>query len=173
LFSDGSFAYKRKNDDEKIKLHNNKKQNLISINKKLEQYQVSQELGGVACKSIYEFINSDNGKSILHRLNTLKINPTSNNYNPRPTTNVENSSPISGSQWVITGTLSKPRETFKSEIEKLGGKVMNSISKKTDYLLAGEKAGSKLSKASNLNIKIIEEKEFINLIESSIEQSTL
>ena len=159
--------------DEKIKLHNNKKQNLISINKKLEQYQVSQELGGVACKSIYEFINSDNGKSILHRLNTLKINPTSNNYNPRPTTNVENSSLISGSQWVITGTLSKPRETFKSEIEKLGGKVMNSISKKTDYLLAGEKAGSKLSKASNLNIKIIEEKEFITLIESSIEQSTL
>jgi DNA ligase (NAD+) len=155
--------------DDKIKLHSNNKQELTSINKTLDKYQVSQELGGVACKSIFEFINSDNGKSILDRLKTLKINPRSNNYNPRPTTNILNSSPISGSQWVITGTLSKPRETFKNEIEKLGGKVINSISKKTDYLLAGEKAGSKLSKASDLNVKILDETEFINLIKSSIE----
>jgi DNA ligase (NAD+) len=65
---------------------------------------------------------------------------------------------------VITGTLSKPRDEFKSALEKMGAKITNTVSKKTDFLLAGSSAGSKLEKANKLNIKVINEKEFYSLI---------
>jgi len=58
---------------------------------------------------------------------------------------------------VITGTLSESRDHFKQLIEQKGGKVSGSISKKTDYLLAGEKAGSKLAKAETLGVQILNE----------------
>ena len=63
--------------------------------------------------------------------------------------------------------LSKPREEYKQTIEELGGKVMNSISKKTTYLLAGEKAGSKLNKAEKLDVTILNEDEYLNLIDNT------
>lgn len=73
---------------------------------------------------------------------------------------------ITGKTFVITGTLSKPREEFASLIESLGGKCAGSVSTKTDYLLAGENAGSKLSKATELGVKILNETEFFNFIEN-------
>ena len=155
--------------DEKINLYNSKKQEIQSINRTLETYKISHELGGVTCKSLFDFFNSDNGQLILNKLKALNINPKSNNYNPNPKTDTYNSSPIIDTQWVITGTLSKSRDVFKSYIENLGGKVMSSISKKTDYLLAGENAGSKLSKATNLNVTILDEKDFLSLIKKTTE----
>ena len=74
--------------------------------------------------------------------------------------------PLSGKTFVITGTLSKPRGYFKKMIEDAGGKVSSSISSKTDYLLAGDKAGSKLDKAKKLNVKIIVIDGLLKLIES-------
>ena len=65
--------------------------------------------------------------------------------------------------FVITGTLSQPRDFYIDIIEKLGGKVTGSVSKKTDYVLVGEDAGSKLDKARELNIKTLNEEEFMNL----------
>ena len=59
-------------------------------------------------------------------------------------------SKIKGTTWVITGTLSQPREEIAEEIVKRGGKVSGSVSKKTSFLLAGEEAGSKLEKAKKL-----------------------
>lgn len=153
--------------DEKIRLYNRKKQQILSINKALETYKISHELGGVACKSLLDFFNSDNGQLILNKLKILNINPKSNNYNPSPKTDTFNLSPIVNTHWVITGTLSESRDVFKSNIEKLGGKVMSSISKKTDYLLAGENAGSKLSKATALNVNILDEKAFLSLIKKT------
>ena len=155
--------------DEKINLYNSKKQEIQSINRTLETYKISHELGGVTCKSLFDFFNSDNGQLILNKLKALNINPKSKNYNPNPKTDTYNSSPIIDTQWVITGTLSKSRDVFKSYIENLGGKVMSSISKKTDYLLAGENAGSKLSKATNLNVTILDEKNFLSLIKKTTE----
>ena len=62
---------------------------------------------------------------------------------------------------MLTGTLpTYKREEAKEIIEKLGGKVSGSVSKKTDYVLAGEEAGSKLDKANTLGIKIIDEEKF-------------
>lgn len=71
---------------------------------------------------------------------------------------------ISGKTFVITGTLGKPRDHFKKQIENGGGKVTSTVTKKTDYLLAGEKAGSKLDKAKKLNVTVLTEAEFRNII---------
>ncbi|TKX32821.1 NAD-dependent DNA ligase LigA [Campylobacter aviculae] len=77
---------------------------------------------------------------------------------------IKSDSSILGKTFVITGTLSKPRDHFKTLIEKLGGKVSGSVSKKTDFVLFGEEAGSKLNKAKELGVKCINESDFQELI---------
>jgi DNA ligase (NAD+) len=72
--------------------------------------------------------------------------------------------PFVGRTFVITGTLSKPRDHFKALIESNGGKASDSVSKKTDYLLCGEDAGTKLEKAKTLGVKILDEAEFLKLL---------
>ncbi len=69
-----------------------------------------------------------------------------------------------GKTFVITGTLSKDRDFFKDIIEKYGGKTSGSVSKKTSYLLAGEKAGSKLDKANELGVQVLTEADFEDLL---------
>ena len=72
-----------------------------------------------------------------------------------------------GKTFVLTGTLEHySREQASEIIEKFGGKTSSSVSKKTDYVLAGEEAGSKLRKAQELGVKIISEEEFNELIRS-------
>ena len=71
---------------------------------------------------------------------------------------------LAGKTFVITGALSQPREHFKDLIENAGGKVSGSVSKKTDYVVAGEEAGSKLDKAKELGVKVIGEKELLALL---------
>jgi DNA ligase (NAD+) len=71
---------------------------------------------------------------------------------------------LTGSTWVITGTLSEPREVLAELIRSHGGKVVGTVSKKTDYLLVGEEAGSKLEKAKSLGVKTVAEAEFRKLI---------
>lgn len=74
------------------------------------------------------------------------------------------SSVFVGKTFVITGSLSKGRDEYKLYIESLGGKVSSSVSKKTDFLLAGEEAGSKLEKAESLGVKVISEEELNQMI---------
>jgi DNA ligase (NAD+) len=71
---------------------------------------------------------------------------------------------LAGKSFVITGTLSRPRSEIKDELLAMGGKVVGSVSKKTDYLLAGSDAGSKLAKAEQLGITIIDEDGLSDLI---------
>jgi len=71
---------------------------------------------------------------------------------------------FSGKKFVLTGTLSRPREEFIRQIQSLGGSVAGSVSAKTDYLLAGEDAGSKLDKARALEVRILSEKDFEKLV---------
>ena len=73
-------------------------------------------------------------------------------------------SKIKGTTWVITGTLSKPRDEIAEEIIRQGGKVSGSVSKKTSYVLAGEEAGSKLEKARELGLRVISETEFRRML---------
>ena len=72
---------------------------------------------------------------------------------------------FAGKTFVLTGTLEKyTRQEASDLIERLGGKTSGTVSKKTSYVLAGEEAGSKLTKAENLGIKIISEKEFEEMV---------
>jgi DNA ligase (NAD+) len=71
---------------------------------------------------------------------------------------------LSGTSWVITGTLTEPREKFDELIRTNGGRVTASVSKKTSYLLAGEDAGSKLDKAQKLGVQIVDEEKFKEMI---------
>lgn len=72
--------------------------------------------------------------------------------------------PLSGKTIVITGTLSEPRERIKARLEALGAKVTGSVSTKTDYVLAGQDAGSKLAKAETLGIQVLSEQDLEGLI---------
>jgi DNA ligase (NAD+) len=72
--------------------------------------------------------------------------------------------PLAGKTIVITGTLSRPREAVKAQLDSLGARVTGSVSKSTDYLLAGEEAGSKLEKARALGVRVIGERELADLI---------
>jgi DNA ligase (NAD+) len=74
------------------------------------------------------------------------------------------SNSLRGTSWVITGTLSESREVFEELIHRNGGRTTGSVSKKTDYLLVGEDAGSKLEKGRQLGVKIVNEAEFRQLL---------
>ena len=88
----------------------------------------------------------------------MKISKPSNNFAQKPAEAPK--LPFTGKNFVITGTLSLDRDHFKTVIESNGGKVSGSVSKKTDYILAGESAGSKLDKAKELGVQILDEAAF-------------
>ena len=99
------------------------------------------------------------------RVNGSKIDELLGFITPVITQNTSTQdSAISGKIFVITGTLSKPRDSFKELIQSLGGAVSSAVSSKTDYLLCGDDAGSKLTKANELGIKVLSEDEFNELI---------
>jgi DNA ligase (NAD+) len=76
--------------------------------------------------------------------------------------------PLNGTTWVLTGTLTIPREEAAEIIRSLGGKVSGSVSAKTTYLLAGEEAGSKLEKAEKLGVEVLSEDDFRHLLEEKL-----
>ena len=124
----------------------------------LAKFEVSPELGGSAAGALLDFLESAAGKSTLENLRDLGIEARSDNYLPDPAAAAASGDlPLAGTTWVITGTLSQPRGHFKKAIESAGGKVAGSVSKNTDYLLAGEKAGSKLKKAEDLGTIVLDE----------------
>lgn len=131
----------------------------------LETFQISSELGPVATTRLLEFLGSVAGKRTAQRFAKYGILGKSNNYQPQPSKS-DQQSPFAGKTVVITGTLSQPRPHFKKIVESLGGKVSGSVSKNTDFLLAGESAGSKLTKAEELDVKILDEASFQHLIKS-------
>ena len=95
-------------------------------------------------------------RKFIERLRAAGLNFKSELYRPAAP-----AGPFAGKTFVLTGTLpTLTREDATAKIESLGGKVSGSVSKKTDYVLAGEEAGSKLDKAQKLGVKIISEEEF-------------
>ena len=132
--------------------------NLISAEK--EDIIAIEDIGEVIADNIYNFFrdkdNLDEIKSLFD--SGVKIKEVENSLKNK---NFE------GKTFVLTGTLSRPRAEVENLIESLGGKTSSSVSKKTDYVLAGENAGSKLDKARELNIRILSEDEFDKLIGNS------
>ena len=119
------------------------------------------EVGPSVARSVLAWFASETGCETLDRLVELGIDPQSSD----PGQN-NNRGVYVGKTFVITGTLSgMSREEAKAKIEANGGKTTNSVSKKTDYLLAGEKAGSKLAKAELLGVPVLDELAFLRQLE--------
>ena len=139
-------------------LHTDTRADVKKKNPKLEHYSITGDVGPAVAESTLTFFRSEAGQRTLQRFAELGINPTSDNYAPKPAEAPH--LPFTGKTFVITGTLSQDRDHFKTLIEKNGGKVSGSVSKNTDYLLAGESAGSKLEKARQLGVAVLDEPAF-------------
>lgn len=98
------------------------------------------------------------------RINREKIDELLSFITPKIQTQTPQTSQISNKTFVLTGTLSAPRQNFKERIEALGGRVSSAISSNTDFLLCGQNAGSKLNKAKELGVEILNEAQFNALI---------
>ena len=115
----------------------------------------------VPAENVLSYFKSQLGKDLLHKLHQLRIHPTS--YIKTTT-----EGKLSGMTFVLTGTLpTLSRDEASALIRDAGGNVAGSVSKNTDFLLAGEEAGSKLDKAKELGVKIISETELLKLLEAS------
>jgi DNA ligase (NAD+) len=118
------------------------------------------EVGPVAARSVLEYFASSEGQSVLRRMKELELRPQSQKGTVKAVASV-----FSGKTFVLTGTLpTMKREEAAARIEALGGKVTSSVSKNTDYVLAGDEAGSKLEKARALGVAVIDEAEFLRMI---------
>ena len=123
----------------------------------VEQLTEVPDVGEIVARSIVEFFADPSIATQVDRL-------LAHGVKPRPE-EVQQDSPISDKTIVVTGTLEKlDRRQAEALIESLGGKAAGSVSKKTDYVLAGESAGSKLTKARELGVRVLNEQEFFELI---------
>jgi DNA ligase (NAD+) len=130
------------------------------MNASADELQRIPDVGEVVGASIHQFFQEPHNRELITRLKKAGVKPT---VEPRK----KSDSAIARTTWVITGTLSQPRDEIAEIIIERGGKVSGSVSKKTNYVIAGDEAGSKLEKAKKLGVKIIDEKEFRQLLESS------
>ncbi|MCI9084151.1 MAG: NAD-dependent DNA ligase LigA [Bacilli bacterium] len=118
-----------------------------------------KDIGPIIAKSVNEYFQNENNLKIIEKLKEHQVNMT---Y--LKTINTEETE-FTDKTFVLTGTLTRfTREEAKEKIEMLGGIVTTSVSKKTDVVIAGTEAGSKLKKAKDLNVTVWEEEEFINTL---------
>ncbi|NJK90903.1 MAG: NAD-dependent DNA ligase LigA [Blastochloris sp.] len=130
------------------------------ISATVEELIQVEDVGEIVARSIYETFRRPEMLELLEQLRQAGLNFQSRQE-------IGKDGPLKGLTFVITGTLSKPRPSFESEIRSLGGEVTGSVSSKTSYVLAGDEAGSKLDKARKLGVKVINEAEFENLARPS------
>ena len=124
------------------------------MNASLESLAMTDDIGEISANSIYEFFRQEKTIDLINRLKEAKVN-----MEALESEDIDNR--FEGKTFVLTGTLEKfTRKEASDLIEKHGGKTSGSVSKKTDYVLAGEDAGSKLTKAQSLGVEIITEEQF-------------
>ena len=146
--------------EQRQKRHDELKQEIAGLEAEISDLEVSSDIGAVASRNLLSFFQSIHGQQFMERFEKLGLAPAPDNYAPRPSdAAASGGKPFAGQTFVITGTLSLGRGEFKSLIEQMGGKVTGSISRNTDYLLAGEGGGSKRDKATKLGVAIISEDE--------------
>lgn len=123
----------------------------------IEDLQNIEGIGEISAKSIYDFLNNEKSLKLIEDLINAGVNPVFEKL-----TTVE--SPLTGKNVVITGSIEGfTRTSAKETAERLGASVQSAVSKNTDILIVGEKAGSKLKKAQELGIEIMEADEFIKI----------
>jgi DNA ligase (NAD+) len=133
----------------------------ITKNISLEDLKALDDFGPIVAESVINFFQDKHNYKILKKLSQegiiLKVESKSN---------FDKNSPVFKKSFVLTGSLeSLTREGAKAKIKELGGKVLSSVSEKLDFLIVGEKPGGKYKEAKNLGVKIINEKEFLKMIE--------
>ncbi|MBW2092438.1 MAG: NAD-dependent DNA ligase LigA [Deltaproteobacteria bacterium] len=127
---------------------------------KTEDLEAIYEIGPEVAQSIVSFMANPRNQELIRRLISPEIN-----INPRPPVKTDTGSVLSGKSLVLTGALkTMTREEAKARIQSVGGRVAGSVSKKTDYVVAGENPGKKITQAAELNIEILSEEEFLNLL---------
>ncbi len=132
-----------------------------SKSKAEKKHGIVTEVGPVVAQSVLGFFASAAGRKILQRLKQLGIQPKSEKVFAKKAAEL----PLAGKIFVLTGTLpSMTREEATEKIETLGGHVSSSVSKKTDYVVAGGEPGSKFDKGKQLGIRILEEAEFRKML---------
>lgn len=128
------------------------------MNASLESLTMTDDIGEISANSIYEFFRQDQTIDLINRLKEANVN-----MEALESEDIDNR--FEGKTFVLTGTLEKfTRKEASDLIEKHGGKTSGSVSKKTDYVLAGGDAGSKLTKAQSLGVEIITEEQFEEMI---------
>lgn len=126
-------------------------------NAEVDEIARVEGVGGITAESIKAYFLNNINIALIEKLRAAKINMTC-------LTEKKAGGPLEGKVFVLTGTLSIPRDEAEQMIKDAGGKTSSSVSKKTDFVLAGEEAGSKLTKAQALGVKVINEAEFYEMV---------
>jgi DNA ligase (NAD+) len=116
------------------------------------ELETTEDVGEVMARSIHDFFRLAHNKKLVESLRRHALN-----FGERDERTAPASQELAGETWVITGTLSRPRDEIAELIRRHGGTVSGSVSKKTSYVLAGEEAGSKLEKARSLGVAVVDE----------------
>lgn len=125
----------------------------------VEELQECDDIGPVMAESIREFFSNDRNRAVIAKLNQAGVNPKAAIVRKAQT------GPFAGKTVVVTGTLTKfSRDQAKDALRQAGANVTDSVSKKTDYLIVGSDAGSKLEKAQKLGVQTLTEAEFSELL---------
>jgi DNA ligase (NAD+) len=124
-----------------------------------DQLTECEDVGEIIARSVVQWHSDKRNRTLIDRLGTLDLNFKSELFQPQT-----RGGALTGKTFVLTGTLPNlKREEAAAKIEAAGGHVSGSVSKKTDYVVAGEEAGSKLEKAGKLGVRIIDEAELLKL----------
>lgn len=126
-----------------------------------EELAAVNEIGEVIADSVHDFFHNDAGQNAVAALKAVGIDPKQEVRRAEDTAGL----PLAGKTVVVTGTLQKmTRDEIEGLIVKLGGKASGSVSKKTSFVVAGESAGSKLDKAQQLGVEVIDEETFLKRV---------
>jgi DNA ligase (NAD+) len=118
----------------------------------VEDLENTEDVGEIVAREIHDFFRLTHNKKLVETLRQCGLN-----FGERDKRTAPASQELAAETWVITGTLSRPRDEIAELIRRHGGTVSGSVSKKTSYVLAGEEAGSKLDKAKSLGVPVVDE----------------
>ena len=131
-----------------------------------EDFMALNDIGPVGAYNIVHFFTQPHNLEVIHRLLILGVHWPKNERNQ---INIQH--PFYGKTLVLTGTLtSMSRDEAKATLLALGAKICGSVSVKTDYVIAGSEAGSKLAKAMDLGVSVLDEEQFTQLLSSAISE---
>ena len=126
-----------------------------------EALQETPDVGPVVAHHVFTFLRQAHNRKVIEKLQAAGIT-----WAEAEPASAATERPLAGRIFVLTGTLSEPRAAVKERLQRLGAKVAGSVSKNTDYVVAGEAAGSKLAKAEALGVTVLDEQGLARLIDT-------